>query len=172
MNKFHSNQFFLFIILATLFSCKPAAHIQVLQPAQIIVPEHINKILLVDRSKPSGGWLRNLESVFTGEELNQDQTGRRNAMDALCLLYTSLQIIDDAQGISVYPNPTSNYVHIPRSLLDITDRIIVQDVSGKIIKNLGVSGEKINLHSLDSGAYIISFISKNQIIKTSLISKY
>lgn len=83
-----------------------------------------------------------------------------------------LQIIDNAQGISVYPNPTSNYVHIPRSLLDITDRIIVQDVSGKIIKNLGVSGEKINLHSLDSGAYIISFISKNQIIKTSLISKY
>ena len=83
-----------------------------------------------------------------------------------------LQISDDALGISVYPNPTSNYVHIPRGLLDITDRIIVQDVSGKIIKSLGVSGEKINLHSLDSGAYIISFISKNQIIKTSLISKY
>ena len=83
-----------------------------------------------------------------------------------------LQITDDALGISVYPNPTSNYVHIPRGLLDITDRIIVQDVSGKIIKNLGVSGEKINLHSLDSGPYIISFVSKNQIIKTSLISKY
>jgi hypothetical protein len=75
--------FFLLSILFSIIACKPAAHIQVLQPAQIIVPEHINKILLVDRSKPSGGWLRNLESVFSGEALNQDQAGRRNAMDAL-----------------------------------------------------------------------------------------
>ncbi|MEP7269361.1 MAG: DUF6340 family protein [Saprospiraceae bacterium] len=71
------------VLLYLIVACKPVATIQVLQPAQIIIPEHIQKILLVDRSKPSGGWFSNLEGLFSGEEYQQDQQGRRMAMEAL-----------------------------------------------------------------------------------------
>jgi len=83
-----------------------------------------------------------------------------------------LYITNEITGISIYPNPTSNYLNFSRDLLDITDRVIIQDHSGKIIKQLKVSGDRINLHALIAGQYLISFISKNQIIKTELISKF
>ena len=122
MNKFHSNLLCLLVILGTLFSCKPAAHIQVLQPAQIIVPEHINKILLVDRSKPSGGWLRNLESVFSGEELNQDQTGRRNAMDALSSALTKTPRFQTmAPGVELLGSRGGRSMMTPMSWYEVQD---------------------------------------------------
>lgn len=71
------------ISLAILASCKPAARIQVLQPAQLIIPEHIQKIVLIDRSKPSNGFLSNIESLLTGEDYQQDKEGRTKAMNGL-----------------------------------------------------------------------------------------
>lgn len=69
-------------------ACKPTAKIQVLQPADLIIPEHIQKIVLIDRSKPAGGFWTNVESVLTGEEYQQDKEGRRRAIDALSAALT------------------------------------------------------------------------------------
>lgn len=71
------------IALTFLFSCKPSAKLQVLQPADLVIPEHIQKIVLIDRSKPAGGFWSNVESVLTGEEYQQDKQGRRRAMEGL-----------------------------------------------------------------------------------------
>lgn len=110
------------LLLLLLFSCKPAAYIQVLQPAQLVVPEHINKILLVDRSKPSGGWLKNLESVFSGEELNQDQTGRRNAMDALSsVLAKTPRFQTMAPGIEMQGTRGGRTMMTPLSWYEVQD---------------------------------------------------
>lgn len=66
-----------------LASCTSTTRLQVLQPAELTIPEHINTIATVDRSKPEKGWVNILEGVFTGEGINQDKDGRRRALDGL-----------------------------------------------------------------------------------------
>lgn len=81
-NRFLISCCSIFIFLSWI-SCGPTAKIQVLQPADLLIPEHITKIVLIDRSKPSGGFLSNIESILTGEEYQQDKQGRRRTLEGL-----------------------------------------------------------------------------------------
>lgn len=67
----------------SLGSCMRSTSLQILQPAQLTVPEHINTIAIIDRSKPSNGWLNVLEGVFTGEAIGQDRRSRMEAVSGL-----------------------------------------------------------------------------------------
>jgi tetratricopeptide (TPR) repeat protein len=70
--------------IATLFAaCSPTIPLQVLQPADMVVPEHIQTIVTVDRSKPEKGFLNFLEGLITGEAIAQDREGRRAALNGL-----------------------------------------------------------------------------------------
>ena len=71
-------------LLALLFcSCMRTASLTVLQPAQMTLPEHISTVAVVDRSKPSNGWLNTLEGLFTGEAIGQDRQSRAEAVRGL-----------------------------------------------------------------------------------------
>lgn len=71
-------------LLALLFcSCMRTASLTVLQPAQMTLPEHISTVAVVDRSKPSNGWLNTLEGLFTGEAIGQDRQSRNEAVRGL-----------------------------------------------------------------------------------------
>lgn len=86
MRAFYRGSIFPACIIILLFgaiACGPTAKIQVLQPADLLIPEHITKIVLIDRSKPSGGFLSNIESILTGEEYQQDKQGRRRTLEGL-----------------------------------------------------------------------------------------
>ncbi len=76
---------FLFIVppLFLLSGCMKSTSLTVLQPAQFKVPDHIAKIAVVDRSKPSNGWLNVLEGLFTGEAIGQDRESRMEAVRGL-----------------------------------------------------------------------------------------
>ncbi|MEP7323591.1 MAG: DUF6340 family protein, partial [Saprospiraceae bacterium] len=87
--KLRSQHQLTFLFILFLFAaCKPSAKISVLQPAQLIIPDHIQKIILIDRSKPSGGFFSNIESIFSGEEYQQDKQGRQRALEALSQILT------------------------------------------------------------------------------------
>ena len=73
---------FLFLVL-TLGSCMQSTSLRVLQSAQLTVPEHINTIAIIDRSKPSNGWLNVLEGLFSGEAIGQDRRSRLEAVSGL-----------------------------------------------------------------------------------------
>jgi len=66
-----------------LGACMRSTSLTVLQPAQFKVPEHIAKVAVVDRSKPSNGWLNALEGLFTGEAIGQDRRSREEAVRGL-----------------------------------------------------------------------------------------
>ena len=66
-----------------LASCQSSTQLQVLQPAQIKIPDHIKVIATVDRSKPGKGIGSFFEGVLTGEDIGQDENGRRRAFEAL-----------------------------------------------------------------------------------------
>ncbi|MCB9283938.1 MAG: tetratricopeptide repeat protein [Lewinellaceae bacterium] len=76
---------FLWLILigTGLQSCMHSTTLQVLQPADMRLPEHISTIATIDRSKPSNGFVNVLEGLFTGEAIGQDKRGRLSALDGL-----------------------------------------------------------------------------------------
>jgi Family of unknown function (DUF6340) len=84
------NQGIAFALLAALLctNCMRSTSLTVLQPAQFKVPEHIAKVAVVDRSKPSNGWLNVLEGLFTGEAIGQDRRSREEAVKGLTLALT------------------------------------------------------------------------------------
>jgi len=67
----------------SLQSCMQSTTLQVLQPADMRLPDHISTIATIDRSKPSSGFLNVLEGLFTGEGIGQDKRGRLRALDGL-----------------------------------------------------------------------------------------
>lgn len=56
-----------------LLSCSRPVPLQVMRPADIDVPPHINKVALVNRTIPSSAVGDIFEGVFTGEGVGQDQ---------------------------------------------------------------------------------------------------
>lgn len=72
-----------FIALVLLSGCMKSTSLTVLQPAQFKVPDHIAKVAVVDRSKPSNGWLNVLEGLFSGEAIGQDRQSRTEAVRGL-----------------------------------------------------------------------------------------
>jgi hypothetical protein len=71
------------LLLLALVACTRNTTLQVLQPAQMTLPEHITTVAIVDRSKPSNGWSNFLEGLLTGEEIGQDRRSRQTAIDGL-----------------------------------------------------------------------------------------
>lgn len=75
--------FVLFLLTVFNSSCTKSVAIRVLQPAEMMVPEHIQTIVTIDRSKPSSGFATFVEGLFTGENINQDRRGRKEALNGL-----------------------------------------------------------------------------------------
>jgi hypothetical protein len=71
------------LLIAALSSCTRNTTLQVLQPAQMTLPEHITTVAMIDRSKPSNGWSNFFEGLLTGEQIGQDRRSRQTAMDGL-----------------------------------------------------------------------------------------
>ena len=72
------------VLMATLgTSCMRSVSITVLQPAEFKVPDHIAKVAVIDRSKPSNGWLSALEGLVSGEAIGQDRASREQAVRGL-----------------------------------------------------------------------------------------
>lgn len=71
----------LFALVLFASSCaRRNVSMTVLQPAQMKLPEHISAVAVVDRSKPSNGWLNVLEGLFSGEAIGQDRQSREQAV--------------------------------------------------------------------------------------------
>lgn len=73
---------------------------------------------------------------------------------------------EEINNISIYPNPTTDYLYI-KSNLDIKG-IQIYDLNGRIINNLKFQVDKINLESLQPGIY---FAKINDINGKILIEK-
>ncbi len=78
-----NHMFFVATLAINLASCTSSTPLQVLQPAQMVVPDHIRTVATLDRSKPEKGFENFLEGLLTGENIGQDRQGRRYALEGL-----------------------------------------------------------------------------------------
>ena len=69
-----------------LVGCAPKVSLEVLQPADIYVAQHVQQIAVVDRSRASSAGeavLGALEAVVTGEDIGADRLGRSEAVSSV-----------------------------------------------------------------------------------------
>ena len=72
------------ILFVCLQSCGTSTtQLRVLQPAQLKISDHINTIAVIDRSRPSSGFIDVIASAATGTEMGQSRSGRRKALAGL-----------------------------------------------------------------------------------------
>ena len=76
---------------------------------------------------------------------------------------------EDKSTLSIYPNPTTDYLNI-KSDLKIKE-IQISDINGRIINNLDFQDHKINLTSLQIGIYFAKITDENGKITTKKIIK-
>jgi len=78
-------------------------------------------------------------------------------------------------GISLYPNPTSTFVHINLAYSSVTqhssERIILYDALGKIVSHTELVEDKLTLDvsHLPAGVYYVKAIVDGQSITKKLI---
>ncbi|WP_417431395.1 T9SS type A sorting domain-containing protein [Halpernia sp.] len=72
---------------------------------------------------------------------------------------TKLSTIETSEAnlYKVYPNPVVDFINVPQNITEIT----LTDMSGKIVLNRLIKGEKINLSGISKGAYILVMKHKN-----------
>lgn len=76
---------------------------------------------------------------------------------------------EEINNLSIYPNPTTDYLYI-KSDLEIKD-IQISDLNGRIINNLEFQDNKMNLTSLQTGIYFAKISDLNGKIVTKKIIK-
>lgn len=73
-------------------------------------------------------------------------------------------------GISIYPNPTNNFVNIES---EKPLRVSIMDISGRLIRVVDVtdSNKQVDVTDLSRGTYTLIFESAGKIVKTVKIVK-
>jgi hypothetical protein len=89
------------------------------------------------------------------------------------LYQTVLQVLGinelEKESIKVYPNPTSDYVYIKLKSNSKIEQVEIYDLSGKIVKQINIKEDKIDLSFLEKGIYILKL--KNSDIQPIKIIK-
>ncbi|AXP80802.1 hypothetical protein CJ739_1716 [Mariniflexile rhizosphaerae] len=108
------------------------------------------------------------DAYFNGDLISSQATYL--AQSDLVLATNDLQWTKNQ--ISVYPNPANDYVHI-KNRTNQSLSLGIYDAQGRIIKTANIEkGEnKINVSSLNSGIYIISYLKNSHLYTQKIVIK-
>lgn len=75
----------------------------------------------------------------------------------------------EKDNVKIYPNPTADFVHITLNSQSKIEEAEVYDPAGRLVLKAKIDGGKLDLRSLHSGVYMITF--KNPDLKPVKIIK-
>jgi len=134
------------------------------------ITNNITSLTSNENNAASYTWFNCNNSTNVLNETNQSLTLTENGVYSViienqfgcidtseCETIDYLEIFNNEINLTVYPNPTNQYINIKFSQNNAITQLLIKDKSGKNIINLKEvdSGSKINLESLSSGVYII-----------------
>lgn len=137
-------------------------------------PSFPNTRYVCDKSNPNGAMFMNymdyVDDKVMGLFTNDQKTIVRNAIDTYRPNLThSLGVADLAkfEAISVYPNPTAEYISI-RSPKQQIDEIEIFGNEGRLIKRIILKNlsDKIDVKTLSTGTYYIRTYEKGNFVKS------
>jgi len=113
---------------------------------------------------------RRIESQFQNTEL---KSGEWIVVDDFTYHYSDLAVssVDDVQKgeLSIYPNPASEYIQVVGDVDTDAARILMYDVSGKIVVNRVLdNGGRIPVSHLSRGIYVVRLVQGSK-VKTGKI---
>jgi hypothetical protein len=131
---------------------------------EIVEPVHQNNNSIVSVNDYSQ-WSSFVVAVirFDGTASNPTQESKQYTIGIS--QYTGLHNIENK--ISIYPNPTSDYIFVDIEGFDY-NRIIIKDILGKKIVESAISKQsnKLDISYLQNGIYFISILDNEKQIKT------
>lgn len=87
----------------------------------------------------------------------------------ICTALNSNSFID--KSFSIYPNPTNEILFIENNLYIPIDKIVLTDLSGKIILEEKGNFSEINIGNIESGIYILNINSENKVYNYKIVKK-
>ena len=86
---------------------------------------------------------------------------------------TSIDDLNSIQNISIYPNPTSDYINVVSSFSGKNMHITVTNMIGEIIdvvtyNNFSAGEHKIDMSKFDAGIYYININADNKVISEKI----
>jgi len=86
---------------------------------------------------------------------------------------TVLQVLGvnelEKESVKIYPNPTADFVYVKLNSKSKIDEVEIYDLAGRLVLKTKLQSDKLDLRSLNSGNYMISF--KNPDLKPIKIIK-
>lgn len=73
------------------------------------------------------------------------------------------------EGLSVYPNPTSGNVVYITTKEEKPKKIEIYNALGKVLLTTNLSGNELNITSLESGIYILKITEANRVATRKLV---
>ncbi|PWN68668.1 T9SS C-terminal target domain-containing protein [Chryseobacterium phosphatilyticum] len=125
----------------------------------------------------NSGGVSNNNLMYTVGEIYviPDDPDQQNS-GTLGLLYQTVldvlgvsEVVVSRDKVSVYPNPTADYVTLKISSKEKPKEASVYDLSGKLVLHCKISNDRIDLSSLLKGVYLLTF--KNSELKPIKIIK-
>jgi len=75
----------------------------------------------------------------------------------------------EKESVKIYPNPTADFVYVKLNSKSKIDEVEIYDLAGRLVLKTKLQSDKLDLRSLNSGNYMISF--KNPDLKPIKIIK-
>ena len=97
-------------------------------------------------------------SVFNNDTNSYEPVSGRTVYNYDNALSTG-KFENERNTISVYPNPTSNFLSIQNSLGTTINKVIVTDLSGKVVAKANQNITKVDVQNLAKGMYIVQIFS-------------
>lgn len=98
----------------------------------------------------------------------------QNNSGTMGMLYqTVLQVLGvselEKETVKIYPNPTADFVYVKLNSKSKIDEVEIFDLAGRLVLKTKLQSDQLDLRSLNSGNYIISF--KNPDLKPIKVIK-
>lgn len=106
--------------------------------------------------------------VLPVSDPNEASSGTIGAVSRIEFFTTGINELSILEQVTAYPNPTSNSVFIETEKETFT-MVFIYDLSGKLVSNLPLENNKVNVTSLQTGTYLVK--TDNQNIQTFKIVK-
>ncbi|MES2762963.1 MAG: T9SS type A sorting domain-containing protein, partial [Bacteroidota bacterium] len=87
-----------------------------------------------------------------------------------CGNITLINDIEESKYL-IYPNPTSEVLHLKTDNNQSIESIIVVDVTGRVIDERKINTTELNVHNLEPGVYFVRFLIEGQIYQTKFIKE-
>jgi len=122
-----------------------------------------------------GAWFRASNNEYFCGKIDEvriyDREINQSEVTALYNGATNINKINN-NNISIFPNPSKNYIQIQANSLDIEKYSII-DINGKTIKQINYTNNNniIDISNLPNGVYILNIVTENTVINNRFIKE-